>query len=127
MRIKVLINLLFLLHIFIYNLYGDYDNQIWNSVYYIGLCLYISINIFADLSQCFVRFHKIALISVMVYFLFFMITEIATILKPELYNDLIINPNLIMSGALVIFMLFITLTYLIFIRNDKKSIYRRHD
>lgn len=93
---------------------------IWDVTFWIILCvLIISLNI-QCLKYSLIKQHKLIFQMTIIYFTYFMISEILCLIIPNLYDDIIHELNLFLSGTIVLLMLFIILTYKS-LKNDNKD------
>lgn len=111
MRILAISNIIFLIHIFIYQIFGDYDSVTWRNIFYIGLYGYLLINALMNQVFYFIKIHKMVNISMMIYFGFSFLTEVMCLIWPVLNGIIISATNLYLSGTLLIFIIFAYLTY----------------
>lgn len=145
MKIQVYINALYLLFILVYHTFNKYaldvyykgalvfkgddinlelketkEGMFWSILFYAFFTLYLSIcNYTLFKSEPVQEYRKVYYWSSM-FFLYYFTTETIGIFNPDIYVKYIYNVNMYTSGTLIIFSIYLILTYQLN-RNDRKN------
>jgi hypothetical protein len=110
MKLHSVSNILLLFAIFIYQLFGNHNSQLWGNFFYVSLYGYLFVINLNMYRYSITKLNSLVIISAMIYFGFSLVTEILCIIWPSLYSVYISKTHLLLSGVLLILMLFILLT-----------------
>lgn len=109
MKRQAIINILFLLFIFIYQLFGDYNNIAWGLVFYMILYGYLFMVNLELLKNTLFFIYRFIFILSLIYFGFSALTMILCLVVPSLFPVFVSNTNLYLSGTLLILVMLIIL------------------
>lgn len=109
MKLQPTSNVLFLLFIFIYQLKGDYTNEMWSVSFYFVLSFYLAITQFTFFDRETIPIYRWVFAVTGVFFILFFITEGLCFIYPHKYTELVTDINIGISGT-VFCVLFLLLT-----------------
>lgn len=116
MKIKAISDIIFLFFLFMYMtsdyyIKDAYYNNYLSCAFYFVLGIYLSLNKLIDINYAVLKQYKLVFKGTGVFFLFFWLTEGILFFDVGKYEQFVIYTNIFTSGALVIFLIFICMTF----------------
>lgn len=106
-----------------YQVFGDYESDIWKAIWYSALSLMIFFVILDSIEYAFNKSIKAMLWAINAFWVFFFVTEVYLIFNIEKYKELVEQANKWSSGFFLLLGIILFVMYKSF-KDDKRKIKR---
>lgn len=106
---------------FVYDIYGDYENEKHSNLMYIFLFAIFIIRTYQDINEVYHKIIKWSISCVLIYFLYFFIMEIIALITGK-FEYFISKCNVFISGSILGLVIMLIITYQI-LNYDKRKIH----